>query len=525
MCRSSRFSSSSLRLRAGVASIAGVVFAVFAVSTGRVHAAERGDSNSDGKVDIADATFVLGHLFLTGPAPECPSAADANSDAAIDLSDSVFLLVHLFGGGPAPAPLSDTERAACGDDIGGGTLDPNVRGLFLSTADFERIQDEADAGREPFRSNLQTALNRAEGALGGTPRPFHMENIFEIRFGECEDFDPNARTLKTLSRTLQRDSSTMRDLALGFALSGERRYGDRALEYLLAWSRESTLVNLYDFDIDFAASKFRGKTDDGYCGVRSWHFALDAMWVTYGLINVSDTYLLLVKNGYPFSPSDEAEVRGWILDLVESVNASFHAWTRWADAHPSSESFERYRSDNHLSWCLAGLLAGGIALEDEELIDYCLHGGTWVDRHAGPYKNPSPITDVIDRAIESGTGAANEGRLYEEKIRRDPPIGYALFHMWPMALVALQAEIHRGEDIWSYRGRDGAGLENAYDRYAAYPLHERSAPEGDLRNQRWQWEFAYRRWPKDRYRRVIGTGPRNVYLIQSIGPVILIADE
>ena len=35
-----------------------------------------------------------------------------------------------------------------------------------------------------------------------------------------------------------------------------------------------------------------------------------------------------------------------------------------------------------------------------------------------------------------------------------------MFHTWPMSLVLLQAEIHRGEDLWTYEGQDGAGIED-----------------------------------------------------------------
>src|SRR5690606_28315476 len=146
-------------------------------------------------------------------------------------------------------------------------------------------------------------------------------------------------------------------------------FGDRALVHLLAWAREGTLINMYDFDIDFVSATFRGSTNDGSCGVRPWHFALDAMWQTYGLINLSDAFLLLTRNGYPLSSEDDATLRDFLRRLVEAVNSSFHAWTRWADAHPRSPSYERYRSDNHLSWCLAGIMAGAVALEDDELME------------------------------------------------------------------------------------------------------------------------------------------------------------
>ncbi len=62
---------------------------------------QRGDANNDGKVDLADAIFLLNHLFLGGGNPSCLDAADFDNTGAIDITDAKFLLNHLFLGGPA----------------------------------------------------------------------------------------------------------------------------------------------------------------------------------------------------------------------------------------------------------------------------------------------------------------------------------------------------------------------------------------------------------------------------------------
>ncbi|MBI4604932.1 MAG: hypothetical protein HY721_23470 [Planctomycetes bacterium] len=75
----------------------------------------RGDSNDDGKRDISDAVYMLGHLFLGGPRWPCEEAADINDDGRKDLSDAVHLLRHLFlGSSPPPPPFP-----GCGPDPGG----------------------------------------------------------------------------------------------------------------------------------------------------------------------------------------------------------------------------------------------------------------------------------------------------------------------------------------------------------------------------------------------------------------------
>lgn len=70
-----------------------------------------GDGTQDGHLDISDAVWLLGYLFV-GSVPYLPCGdgssghpsnrvlLDANGDAHIDLSDAVAVLAHLFLGGP-----------------------------------------------------------------------------------------------------------------------------------------------------------------------------------------------------------------------------------------------------------------------------------------------------------------------------------------------------------------------------------------------------------------------------------------
>ncbi len=72
----------------------------------------RGDANTDGTFNIADAIFTLSHLFNAGPAAACSDAADANDDGTVDISDAVYMLQNLFAEGPAIPP----PHPGCGTD-------------------------------------------------------------------------------------------------------------------------------------------------------------------------------------------------------------------------------------------------------------------------------------------------------------------------------------------------------------------------------------------------------------------------
>ena len=69
---------------------------------------QRGDTNSDGALDVSDALCVLRSIFLAECPMGCVAAANANGDDDVDMTDAVYLLVHLFAGGAAPAaPFPD----------------------------------------------------------------------------------------------------------------------------------------------------------------------------------------------------------------------------------------------------------------------------------------------------------------------------------------------------------------------------------------------------------------------------------
>ena len=68
----------------------------------------RGDGNGDGTVNIADAIFLLGQLFISGSTPTtCDDATDHNDDGSVNIADAIFLLAALFtpNGTDPPAPF------------------------------------------------------------------------------------------------------------------------------------------------------------------------------------------------------------------------------------------------------------------------------------------------------------------------------------------------------------------------------------------------------------------------------------
>ncbi|MGH9363168.1 MAG: hypothetical protein ACRD2T_14755, partial [Thermoanaerobaculia bacterium] len=64
----------------------------------------RGNCDGSADLELTDAVYLLGYLFLGGAAPSCPDACDADDSGGLDLTDAVAVLGHLFLGAAAPPP-------------------------------------------------------------------------------------------------------------------------------------------------------------------------------------------------------------------------------------------------------------------------------------------------------------------------------------------------------------------------------------------------------------------------------------
>ena len=75
----------------------------------------RGDSNTDGSVDISDPIYTLSYLFRDGKELRCADAADANDDGQVDIADPVMELTSLFADGVSkPYPQAGYDNTIDG---------------------------------------------------------------------------------------------------------------------------------------------------------------------------------------------------------------------------------------------------------------------------------------------------------------------------------------------------------------------------------------------------------------------------
>ena len=81
---------------------------------------KRGDINSDGKQNHADAVYLLNWYIGEGSAPRCMEAADTNGDGSVEpTSEAIYLLNWLYKSGPAvPSPIFGYGWSSGGNNIG-----------------------------------------------------------------------------------------------------------------------------------------------------------------------------------------------------------------------------------------------------------------------------------------------------------------------------------------------------------------------------------------------------------------------
>jgi agmatine deiminase len=62
-----------------------------------------GDANSDSRINVADAVYLVNYIFRAGSGPSPLEAGDVNRDGNINVGDAIFIINYIFRSGPAPA--------------------------------------------------------------------------------------------------------------------------------------------------------------------------------------------------------------------------------------------------------------------------------------------------------------------------------------------------------------------------------------------------------------------------------------
>jgi hypothetical protein len=78
----------------------------------------RGNCSRDALLNITDAVFLLNHLFLGGPEPDCLEACDVDGSDFVNITDAIYVLNYLFLGGAPLAPPAGCESLIIPGSLG-----------------------------------------------------------------------------------------------------------------------------------------------------------------------------------------------------------------------------------------------------------------------------------------------------------------------------------------------------------------------------------------------------------------------
>lgn len=121
----------------------------------------RGDFNTDGVLDIADAVGSVQHLFTAGVPGLCRDAADTNDDGALTIVDPLGGLFFLFGGQQEPpAPGLDCGVDPTEDSLSCFNYAPCGHSTPLTELARLRPAEGCDNVLDELRESLINTMNR-----------------------------------------------------------------------------------------------------------------------------------------------------------------------------------------------------------------------------------------------------------------------------------------------------------------------------------------------------------------------------
>ena len=301
--------------------------------------------------------------------------------------------------------------------------------VFVTDENLAQSKMMADLMVEPFYTSWLQLRAMAELALTVEIKPYTGSSAQEYRFAACNEF------------------IAARALALAYRHTGEEKYLNRAVEYLMAYAdgeqRPGTQGFAYDHD------KSDGRPDIG-------------LNIALPLTTACDTYAII----YPFmTDSDRALVESWIQDSVKLVKQGHQFWL-------SKSYYGNQVGNNHLTSHLMGLISAAYALQDDKLLEYAVNSS----------KNESGILTMLERAILMegdelyASDPTNEdtskpfavGEIYDRyRVVQNNGFGYAMYHLKFLTYSAL-AMSNNGLDLFSYVGANGENLLLPFKAYSEY---------------------------------------------------------
>lgn len=402
-----------------------------------------------------------------------------------------------FSAGKVPPPAG---HSAVGDLFGAVSVQKEHPRLILSRADLQRIRAEVESGARAER--WQALKQRADNLCAGKWKP-------AVYTGDDS---------KKFYLSAMRDGCAARDLALAYHLSGEEKYAEQAVAVLSAWLNAEPL----------SASEFDPEIEYPNLG----------MLVARGSFPLLYAWDLLAGDG-KIPPELTVRFRAWLRILEAQIREGEHRWVL-------NDYFDRQYYNNHLIAGAAGLMAIGIMLGDEAVVQYSvdspenprdikdLIAGLILMEGDAPYYREPPATapqtgEIMDRYRHFEIG----GHWKDYVTKPNRGLQYAGLSS---SLLVIAAEMGRlnGIDLYRWVAPTGETLRQPLDFYADFYIQKDASIKGGFYTgeDSWIgvnettthaiWEVAAARFPNEpKFKEVLRNYNRGSMDLHLLGPVSL----
>jgi hypothetical protein len=340
--------------------------------------------------------------------------------------------------------------------------------LFLNATEISEIRGVLHQKREPWYSVYQSLLKQCDGFLLVEPNPVKGRFVYRPPLPLLSEAMTGLAPGD--ADYMRRDSRIVRDLGLGYALSGNEAYAQKAVAFVTAWA---------------GAMQPAWPADGKLEAAMAMNTSLPAMLYGYDLLSGSAARTEEV----------DRQVRTWASALLDSCKTGYSAVSD-AQSIPWNMTF----------YCAAAVVSG----RTNELA--FVYGKT---------KNEDTFQSLYPLVFEK-SGSLN--RSYATSSFGGQDI-YDGIHVLKAFSYVAEVARHQGTDLYNWVG-NGRGLRKSYTAYAAYfngkkPLAGvKSFPLGrDLDAA--IYEIAYAIWPEVEFEKVIQYLDRPGYDPDILGPVCL----
>ena len=374
--------------------------------------------------------------------------------------------------------------------------------LILSRDDINQMRKNVESGKEPWSCSWKSLQKRLAACFddGWKPSVYTGSNSFEFYLAAIKDGD------------------YARDLAIAYHISHEKKYADKAIGIIDAWTfAEKPAGTWFDPEIRYPNTGMEVSR------------ASFAFMYAYDLLRADNL----------MSKASVAKFEDWMRILLPHIKEGARRWEE-------SGYFNHQYYQNHIAADAMGLLAMGITLNDKELVRYALDSeentrdvkdvieGLILMDGQSPYKyEPVDIRtedgEIMDRYRHFIIG----GQYKDYKTKPNRALQYCgLSSIILVACGEMGRSINAG--IYGYTAPTGENIKLPLMYYADFYIGKSAliknglyAGEDDWINRNIYatyclWEIAHCRFPEEpKFKEVLDHNSRGSMTLHLFGPVEL----